>query len=272
MSWRQAADGRGGANDDARGGNGRWQRGRSPPRQRAAGPGVGNRDRDWEQHRQSHYYQSPPNLRSAGRGGRQQHSSRKGASTWDLKAQRRERAIWSEGVRALEALQATEAEAEGADVGAVAQCQPNAEAGREQLQAAVVGMKKVLDELSTVRPIFGRATEKNDQSVSFPPFVHHLLPQLALPVASISVEEVGTLLGLVVGAVSHMLIRLNALLKPAEGGAEQQEGEDDGAEGRLLAYSLAMLGQRACQFISATLLKMGSDRGALPLTLRQLGT
>jgi hypothetical protein len=51
-----------------------------------------------------------------------------------------------------------------------------------------------------------------------------------------------------------------------------QDGQQEEEERRLLAYSLGMLGQRTCQFVSATLLKMGSDRGALPLTARQLGT
>lgn len=98
--------------------------------------------------------------------------------------------------------------------------------------------------------------------------------QLALPVASISVEEVGELLRLLASVGSQLLVHLDALLLelPSDGSDAGAAGREGGqAEHRLLACRLATMGQRVCQFIAATLLKMGSDRGVFPMNHRQLG-
>jgi hypothetical protein len=145
MSWRRLGGGGARANDDdgARG-NGRWLRGRSPAR-----PGPAAADRD-HHHQQQHQHQQSPRTQRRGAGPQ---TRKPAASTWDLKAQRRERGIWSEGMRALEGLfQAAGGAEQGGNEEAAAVGRPDdgPMAEHESLRAAMAAMDKALDELSTV--------------------------------------------------------------------------------------------------------------------------
>lgn len=133
MSWRQGPTHKIGGESQG----GRWRRGRSPPPTatdreppsrrggrdgRGEGEGGGSRRRGGA-------------TNGDGRGGGDGGGG--GASSWDLKAQRRERAMWGAGMRALEGL--------------VSQGQEHGEgSGQGTVDAGMAAMGKVLDELSTV--------------------------------------------------------------------------------------------------------------------------
>lgn len=154
MSWRQGSGAGAGAGDDGRGrsreqntGNGRWRRGRTPPRRRPAeaggggsgGGGGGRGGGSGSSSAQQHHH---PHRRGPG------------PSTWDLKAQRRERALWGEGVQALEAMLQ---QADGATEGRTPPAGLDDDGAEGQqgawgaLRAEMAAVEKVLDELSTVR-------------------------------------------------------------------------------------------------------------------------
>lgn len=151
MSWRQQGtetragtgaatgdDGRGCSRGDDSGGNGRWRRGRTPPRRRPAAEAGGGSGGGSGSGKSG----GPGRSSSSSIHQQQQRRRGPGPSTWDLKAQRRERALWGEGVQALEALLLAEGASEGKE-----------EKGFpwSALRAEISAVDKVLDELSTVR-------------------------------------------------------------------------------------------------------------------------